>query len=226
MQSTFRRPPTYTYMDDPDDEDDNRLIVFVKTNATPWENSAKLTHQDGTVYFERTYPEANTQYRDTIYMNQGCYTFEFFDADDDGISFWANNDGSGYVRLRKVGGNFVTFEGDFRQVHRPQLPLRDQPRQRHRGPRGRGGRGAGLPEPGPRLGDLHPRRVGGGIPLVAPRWFRPERSTPGGAGRAMPGSRAAFRWATCPPGSTCWWCSRANTGGPEANRGVLRGVLG
>ena len=113
VQSTFRRPPTYTYMDDPDDEDDNRLIVFVKTNATPWENSAKLTHQDGTVYFERTYPEANTQYRDTIYMNQGCYTFEFFDADDDGISFWANNDGSGYVRLRKVGGNFVTFEGDF-----------------------------------------------------------------------------------------------------------------
>ena len=113
VRSTFRRPPTYTYMDDPGDEDDNRLIVFVKTNATPWENSAKLTHQDGTVYFERTYPEANTQYRDTIYMNQGCYTFEFLDADDDGISFWANNDGSGYVRLRKVGGNFITFEGDF-----------------------------------------------------------------------------------------------------------------
>jgi len=113
VRSTFRRPPTYTYMEDPDDEDDNRLIVFVKTNFTPWENSAKLTHQDGTVYFERTYPEANTQYRDTIYMNAGCYTFEFMDADDDGISFWANDDGSGYVRLRRAGGNFITFEGDF-----------------------------------------------------------------------------------------------------------------
>ncbi|RPG81687.1 MAG: hypothetical protein CBC74_001175 [Crocinitomicaceae bacterium TMED114] len=113
VRSTFRRPPTYTYMDGPDDEDDNRLIVFVRTNSTPWENSAKLTHQDGTVYFQRTYPEANTQYRDTIYMNEGCYTFEFFDSDDDGISFWANNDGSGFVRLRKVGGNFITFEPDF-----------------------------------------------------------------------------------------------------------------
>lgn len=113
VRSTFRRPPTYTYMDDPDDEDDNRLIVFVRTNSTPWESSAKLTHQDGTVYLDRTYSEANTQYRDTLYMNAGCYTFEFLDADDDGISFWANNDGSGFVRLRKVGGNFITFEPDF-----------------------------------------------------------------------------------------------------------------
>ena len=120
VRSTFRRPPTYTYLEDPGDEDDNRLIVFVRTNSTPWENSAKLTHQDGTVYFERTYPEANTQYRDTIYLNQGCYTFEFQDADDDGISFWANDDGSGFVRLRKVGGNWITFEPDFGKsiVHR------------------------------------------------------------------------------------------------------------
>ncbi|MBK13053.1 MAG: hypothetical protein CL849_05920 [Crocinitomicaceae bacterium] len=113
VRSIFRRPPTYTYLEDPGDEDDNRLIVFVKTNSAPWENSAKLTHQDGTVYFERTYPEANTQYRDTIYMNPGCYTFEFLDADDDGIGFWANDDGNGFVRLRKAGGNFVTFEPDF-----------------------------------------------------------------------------------------------------------------
>jgi hypothetical protein len=113
VRSTFRRPPTYTYLEDPGDEDDNRLIIFVRTNSTPWENSAKLTHQDGTVYLDRTYPEANTQYRDTVYLNQGCYTFEFQDFDDDGISFWANSDGSGFVRLRKVGGNWITFEPDF-----------------------------------------------------------------------------------------------------------------
>ena len=113
VRSTFRRPPTYTYMEDPGDEDDNRLIIFVRTNTAPWENSAKLTHQDGTVYLDRTYPEANTQYRDTVYLNQGCYTFEFQDYDDDGISFWANNDGGGFVRLRKVGGNWITFEADF-----------------------------------------------------------------------------------------------------------------
>ena len=134
VRSTFRRPPTYTYMEDPGDEDDNRLIVFVRTNSTPWENSAKLIHQDGTVYFERTYPEANTQYRDTIYLNQGCYTFEFQDADDDGISFWANDDGSGFVRLRKVGGNWITFEPDFGKsiVHR--FHFRDQPGQQRPAP--------------------------------------------------------------------------------------------
>ncbi len=29
VRSTFRRPPTYTYLEDPGDEDDNRLIVFM-----------------------------------------------------------------------------------------------------------------------------------------------------------------------------------------------------
>ena len=32
---------------------------------------------------------------------------------DETFSFWANDDGAGFVRLRKAGGNFKTFEGDF-----------------------------------------------------------------------------------------------------------------
>ena len=36
------------------------------------------------------------------------------DSDDDGLTFWANNDGGGYVRFKKVaGGNFTTLEDDF-----------------------------------------------------------------------------------------------------------------
>jgi hypothetical protein len=36
------------------------------------------------------------------------------DYDDDGLSFWANNDGGGYVRFKKVaGGNFAMLEDDF-----------------------------------------------------------------------------------------------------------------
>ena len=36
------------------------------------------------------------------------------DSGDDGLDFWANNDGSGFVRLKKVaGGNFHIFESDF-----------------------------------------------------------------------------------------------------------------
>lgn len=113
IHSTFQRPPTYTYMDDPEDADDNRLIIWVRTNLAPLETSVRLTHTDGTVYFERQYSEASTNYKDTIYLNRGCYAFEVFDTDQDGISFWANDDGAGFVRLRKAGGNFKTFEGDF-----------------------------------------------------------------------------------------------------------------
>jgi hypothetical protein len=37
-----------------------------------------------------------------------------YDSGDDGQSFWANSDGSGYTRLKKVsGGNFINFEPDF-----------------------------------------------------------------------------------------------------------------
>ena len=113
VHSAFQRPPTYTYMDDPEDADDNRLIIWVRTNSAPTETSVRLTNTDGTVYFERQYFEAGTNHKDTIYLNRGCYAFEVFDTDDDGIAFWANDDGSGFIRLRKAGGNFKTFESDF-----------------------------------------------------------------------------------------------------------------
>jgi hypothetical protein len=40
-----------------------------------------------------------TQYRDSILLTSGCYRFEVHDTDDDGLDFWANNDGSGVVRF-------------------------------------------------------------------------------------------------------------------------------
>jgi hypothetical protein len=47
-------------------------------------------------------------------LNQGCYRVTIYDSGDDGQSFWANSDGSGYTRLKKVsGGNFINFEPDF-----------------------------------------------------------------------------------------------------------------
>ena len=36
------------------------------------------------------------------------------DTDDDGIDFWANNDGAGMARFRKLGASWIKiFEGDF-----------------------------------------------------------------------------------------------------------------
>jgi hypothetical protein len=44
----------------------------------------------------------------------GCYYLRVIDYDDDGLSFWANSDGSGYVRIKKVNGGLAkSFSGDF-----------------------------------------------------------------------------------------------------------------
>jgi hypothetical protein len=60
-------------------------------------------------------------YRDTVALNAGCYTFHLKDADDDGLDFFANNDGSGYCKLDRVSGvDFESFERDFGKeiIHR------------------------------------------------------------------------------------------------------------
>jgi hypothetical protein len=94
--------------------DDNRVIVWTKTNSVPWETNVELVDGNGNVVWERGYPTANTTYKDTLSLNQGCYRFTINDLGDDGQSFWANSDGSGYTRLKKVaGGNFINFEPDF-----------------------------------------------------------------------------------------------------------------
>lgn len=108
--SRFYRVPTWSYSD----LDDNRIIVWTKTNLTPSETTVELADEAGTIVWERGYSETNTTFRDTLSLNAGCYRFTIYDSGDDGQSFWANNDGSGYTRIKKVqGGNFINFEPDF-----------------------------------------------------------------------------------------------------------------
>ena len=110
MSTSFHRPPTWQY----NNLDDNRVIVWTKTNNAPWETSVEIRRADGGLQWARSYSEPNTTYRDTVVLNQGCYRVTVLDSGDDGLDFWANSDGSGYVRLKKVaGGNFHIFESDF-----------------------------------------------------------------------------------------------------------------
>jgi hypothetical protein len=113
--SQFVRPPVYTYMQNEGDEDDNRLIFWLTTNNTYWETSWSLYDWNGNTVFERDdFSAAGATYRDTLELNQGCYTFHLKDSDHDGLSFFANNDGNGSFRLKEVGGPlFTTFENDF-----------------------------------------------------------------------------------------------------------------
>ena len=58
---------------------------------------------------------ALTTYNDTLTLDPGCYTFEITDTDDDGIDFWANNDGVGFCRIWQISplDILAAIEGDF-----------------------------------------------------------------------------------------------------------------
>ncbi len=92
----------------------SNIIIEFKTNLYPGENSYKLTDEQGNVIVSRSGMSANTTYKDTVELPMGCYNYQVLDLDDDGIAFWANNDGNGYTRFKEVGGLIVkSFNGDF-----------------------------------------------------------------------------------------------------------------
>lgn len=91
------------------------IVVRFKTNQAPEESSYDIRDDQNNVVFERSNMSAGTQYKDTLHLPHGCYSFNVYDSDDDGISWWANSDGSGFIRIREVGvsGNVKSFDGDF-----------------------------------------------------------------------------------------------------------------
>lgn len=109
--STFHRPVTYQYAN----LDDNRVIIELKTNAAFTETSYTLYDINDNIVFSRSdFGAANTTYKDTIALNSGCYKFHLKDTDDDGLSFFNNDDGNGHCKLDKVAGfDFINFETDF-----------------------------------------------------------------------------------------------------------------
>ena len=111
MSSHFEYPPEYNDI----------FTIWVQTNSgvinsltqyseTSWEitdNSDNMIYNSGILI-------SNTQYRDTVQFAPGCYTFKVTDVDDDGLDFWANNDGAGMIRFRDIGASwFKIFDCDF-----------------------------------------------------------------------------------------------------------------
>ena len=91
-------------------------------SETSWEI---IDSQNIPVYSWNNLPP-NTQFKDTINLNDGCYTFKVTDIDNDGLDFWGNNDGGGMLRFRRLNPSltprrhlghthnwFKTFELDF-----------------------------------------------------------------------------------------------------------------
>ena len=96
------------------------FAMWFKTNSVPNESSYELRDVQGNLIFSRSDMSANTIYKDTFNLQPGCYKFQILDTggsqynNEDGLSWWANDDGSGYARLRQVpGGFFKYYQDDF-----------------------------------------------------------------------------------------------------------------
>ncbi|PLX10503.1 MAG: hypothetical protein C0594_04870, partial [Marinilabiliales bacterium] len=90
---------------------DSLFVMYFRTNHQPQENSYKIFDEWGSIVMERTSDEleADHLYHDTIDLPSGCYELFLYDSDDDGLSFWANSDGNGYVYFRRPESSVLVY---------------------------------------------------------------------------------------------------------------------
>ena len=90
------------------------IYLFTRTNNAGNETRVVLKDEWGKEVFTKEGMAANELSRDTLKLGLGCYTLTIEDSDDDGLSFFANSDGSGFFRVMEVGGGLVhNFNNDF-----------------------------------------------------------------------------------------------------------------
>ena len=93
----------------------SQFIIIFHSNNDPADNSYTLKNAYGGVILNRSGFSANTTYRDTMNLKDGCYTLELTDLGGDGLDWWGNPaQGSGYFDIRKIkGGYYEQFGTDF-----------------------------------------------------------------------------------------------------------------
>ena len=90
------------------------FVVWFRTNKAASENSFFIEDMSGNAVLSRSGFQNNTEYRDTLDLLTGCYRLVLEDSDHDGISFWANSDGNGFMIITDVSGNVLrVLEPDF-----------------------------------------------------------------------------------------------------------------
>jgi hypothetical protein len=91
-----------------------KVVVNFKTNNAAAENWYEVLDANGQQVHVRSGLGNNTINKDTLLLAPGCYEFILHDLGDDGISFWNNNDGSGTLNFRLVGGSlWQSLMADF-----------------------------------------------------------------------------------------------------------------
>lgn len=86
------------------------IIVTTRTNLSGNETHWELYNDAGVVIASRDNLSSSQFYYDTLDLPSGCYEMRVMDRGKDGLAWWANNDGSGYVQLRNNGGTVGLFK--------------------------------------------------------------------------------------------------------------------
>lgn len=95
------------------------LLLGVQTNNNANETSYSIQDHNGNVVFQRAQGSmtANTTYKDSLFLSDGCYTLRVEDTGGDGLGWWANTaQGAGQVRFFSPFFTFAvvkTFNVDF-----------------------------------------------------------------------------------------------------------------
>ena len=90
------------------------FVITLRTNAAASENSYTISDMSGNVVHQNGALSNNTLLRDTIDLPLGCYTFHFNDSGNDGLFFFANSDGTGWLQFRDMNGDtLVAFPSDM-----------------------------------------------------------------------------------------------------------------
>lgn len=92
----------------------NQFRIIIKTNNRAIENSISIVNSLGQVSFTRNNFSNNVTTGNNISLPAGCYQLRLNDTGDDGLSFFANNAGSGYFRIEDMNfGILKNFNPDF-----------------------------------------------------------------------------------------------------------------
>jgi len=114
MRTNFQLTPEYS----------NQFIIKFRTNKVAYQNYYEILDDVGNVVYEKDDLDNETVYEDTVYLDNGCYTFILHDSGDNGISFWANSQGSGYIFFKGIDGSTLFyFDPDFGKFTQKQFTV-------------------------------------------------------------------------------------------------------
>ncbi len=94
------------------------FIINTKTNSASNDTHWVLYNSNGDALISRDNLGVNTLYSDTLDLPVGGYLLHLQDRSKNGLSWWANNDGSGYLQFRSGGFYSKYLPSDFGTEYR------------------------------------------------------------------------------------------------------------